>query len=135
MQKYIGASSSIDYRLVLPERNESVMAFDIADPMVYLSATSLFKGYNFRNYASQIDCFPDDYFDVVMIDGRARPACIVHSASKVKLGGLLILDNAERSYYTSKTQGYLLDYACHEFYGAGPLTYSMWQTNIYVREG
>lgn len=46
--------------------------------------------------------FPDNYFDIVLVDGRSRPSCLFHSLNKVKKGGLLVLDNAEREYYLCK---------------------------------
>lgn len=125
----------IDYRLVLPELvKDSGWQGDPADPESYTSSDEPFYGYSFRKYVTQIDAFPNEYFDFILIDGRARPSCIKHSVPKVKVGGLLVLDNADRSYYTSKTQVYLQDFFLHEFYGVGPLVREMWKTNIYKRE-
>lgn len=72
---------------------------NIADPDDYVSDDDKYRGMSFINYASSIDEFPDEYFDVILIDGRARPSCFKHSEKKLKKGGYLILDNAERSYY------------------------------------
>ncbi len=129
----VGAAADIDYRLVQPEKNGLRETMDIADPMSYLSDDIAFRGYSFKNYASQIDAFPPDYFDLVVVDGRARPACILHSVSKVKVNGLLILDNADRQYYTTKTAEYLGNFDCSSFYGVGPAGYQMWRTNVYLR--
>lgn len=123
----------IDHRLVLPEPEENKEAQDIADPNLYLSEDILFKGYNFRNYVCQIDSFPDDFFDIVLIDGRARPACIMHSVVKVKRGGMLILDNSERDYYLSKTRNCLGSFDEKEFRGAIP-TNPLWSaTTIFTK--
>jgi len=92
---HLEISMEMDYRLVQPQKSVAKVSLDIADPLLYLSGDTRFQGYNFKNYASQIDTFPDEYFDVVLVDGRARPACIMHSAPKVKVNGLLILDNAD----------------------------------------
>lgn len=129
-----GAAADIDYRLVQPEKNDLGETMDIADPMSYLSDDSAFRGYSFKNYASQIDAFPSDYFDLVLVDGRARPACIMHSVPKIKVNGLLILDNAERLYYTEKTSVYLEGFRRMSFDGAVPAAYHMSRTNVYVRE-
>jgi hypothetical protein len=129
----ICASENFDCRIVPPERAALSLTADPADPTSYLSTDPLFQGYTFKNYASQIDAFPDRYFDVVMIDGRARPSCIMHSAGKVRLGGLLILDNADRLYYTAKTKEFLEDFTCQQFYGVGPCGRWMWRTDIYTR--
>jgi hypothetical protein len=125
---------SIDYRLVLPELvKDSGWQGDPADPETYVSSDGAYHGYSFRKYVMQIDAFPDRYFNVVMIDGRARPSCIMHGAGKVRPGGLLILDNAERLYYTAKTQECLEDFTCQQFYGVGPCGQSMWRTDVYTR--
>lgn len=129
---YLDAASEIDYRLA-PEKSGAEVSFDAADPMLYLSDDTAFQGYSFRNYVSQVDASPNDYFDVVLIDGRARPACIRHSVPKIKVKGLLILDNADRAYYTAKTHVYLQNFCCYSFYGAGKGN-QMWGTNIYVRQ-
>jgi hypothetical protein len=127
-------TSKVDYRLVKPQKCIEKAILDIADPLLYLSDDTRFKGYNFKSYASQIDDFSDGYFDVVLVDGRARPASIMHSAPKVKVNGLLILDNADRLYYTQKTGPFLHNYRCLPYYGIGPVDYQMWGTNIYVRQ-
>jgi len=91
-------------QLIVPEliNNSSQIKLDASDPLHYYTTDENYLNYTFRNYASYIDNFPESYFDVVLIDGRSRPACLYHSLNKVKKGGLLILDNAEREYYLSK---------------------------------
>ena len=127
-------TSKVDYRLVEPQKHVEKGILDSADPLLYLSDDPRLNEYNFKSYASQIDGFPDGYFDVVLVDGRARPACIMHSAPKVKVNGLLILDNADRLYYTQKADSFLNKYRCLPYYGIGPAVYQMWGTNIYVRQ-
>jgi len=124
----------IDYRLVQMEPVEDKDIRDTANPNLYLSEDLSSVGYDFRNYVCQIDTFPHDYFDIVLIDGRARPSCIVHSVSKVKVNGLLILDNADRLYYTEQNHEYLQNFHHSSFYGIGPAAWSMWRTDIYVRK-
>lgn len=53
----------------------------------------------YAKYYSYIDQFPDASFDFVIVDGRARVECAQHSLPKLKSGGMLILDNAERLRY------------------------------------
>lgn len=124
---------SIDYRLVLPEPTANEEDLDIADPNLYLSEDVLYRGYNFRNYVCQIDSFPDKFFDIVLIDGRARPACIMHSVSKIKQGGWMVLDDAVRSYYTSESGVYLQHFKRLEFFGVRPTQTIMGRTDIYAR--
>ena len=51
-------------------------------------------GVNFESYVAAIDAYPDQTFDLVLIDGRARRACIEHALPKIKKGAFLMLDNA-----------------------------------------
>jgi predicted O-methyltransferase YrrM len=45
---------------------------------------------------ADVNDIDDDSLDVVLVDGRNRNNCLLNSISKLKKGGLLILDNAER---------------------------------------
>lgn len=47
-------------------------------------------------YACEIDKFPDEYFDLVLIDGRNRVNCFKHSDRVLKTGGYMMLDNSDR---------------------------------------
>lgn len=50
-------------------------------------------------FVDSISEFPDYYFDLVVVDGRARMACMLKSRSKVKLGGIILLDDSQREHY------------------------------------
>lgn len=52
-----------------------------------------------RPYNKVIDNFVDNYFDLILVDGRDRVKCIESSIPKLKSGGWLVLDNSEREYY------------------------------------
>jgi len=52
-----------------------------------------------RSYHWFCDNFPDDYFDLILVDGRNRKACLINAVRILKPGGVLMLDNAERDYY------------------------------------
>jgi hypothetical protein len=49
-----------------------------------------------EDYIGAIDEFADGSFDIVIVDGLYRPECLVRGASKVKPGGLLILDDTDQ---------------------------------------
>lgn len=83
---------------------ELVSPADPSEPVHYASTDKASKGKNFKAYATVIDNFDDSYFDTVLVDGRARTACLHHAVPKLRSGGLLILDNAERAHYTEKNQ-------------------------------
>ncbi len=130
---YVGPCASLDYRLVLPEASSPGSPGDISDPTAYRSSGPEYLGKTFRAYASLIDAFPDGTFDLVLIDGRARPSCLHHASPKVRPGGLLVLDDAERPHYLARTGGLLAAFEAHSFPGTGPFADQMWRTDVYVR--
>lgn len=97
----------------------------------YGSTDARYRGLSFIDYASHIDQFPDDYFDLVIIDGRARPSCFAHAHRKVRDGGWVVLDNSERSEYHSILE--LADVAgwqTHHCLGPGPYVPYFWRTTF-----
>jgi predicted O-methyltransferase YrrM len=108
--------------------------FDPSDPERYHSGSSVQGGHLFRSYAEHIVPFPGDHFDIVVVDGRARPACLRLALPKVKPGGLLVLDNAERPWYARARA--LVDAAGWprtDHAGPGPYLQHFWQTVIWRR--
>lgn len=128
---------SFDYRLIQPVPLEDApqTLLDPSDPSNYLSADSAFLNYSFKAYVTAIDDFPDKHFDVVVIDGRARPSCVVHSITKLKVGGVLVLDNADREYYLAKTRPFLRNFSERKFIGFAPGLSGYTQTNVYEKLG
>lgn len=55
-------------------------------------------------YDSEIKKYPNEYFDVVLVDGRRRNMCAKAAISKIKPGGMLILDDSERPRYRNTHQ-------------------------------
>ena len=134
MKKKITSNQPIDYRLIIPDSTKhNNLGFDPSNPENYVSANDLYRAYEFGNYVTQIDVYPDGHFDLIVIDGRARPSCIKHSIKKVKIGGYIILDNSDREYYLTKTNIYLKNFFKVEFYGAIPGNTFFSKTNIYMK--
>ena len=128
----ISNMENIDYKLIEPETNRRRSdVSDPSDPESYLSSTSNEQSY--YKYVSIIDQYEDNYFDIVLVDGRARPSCIKHAVSKVKIGGLLILDNSDRDYYLSKTSQYLNNFQRVVYTGAVPLSPQFSETSIFKK--
>jgi len=69
------------------------------NPDDFISSGPEYAGKNFEQYARSIDAFPDNYFDIIIVDGRARPSCIKQGIPKLKKNGWLIINNTERKYY------------------------------------
>lgn len=85
---------------------------------------------NFKQYVHAIDNYPDNYFDVVFVDGRSRNACIRESIKKIKKGGFLILDNSERPEYSEGIS--LLDhFKCEKFFGMGFYNHYKWESRVW----
>jgi hypothetical protein len=83
--------------LIRPEKiSDTAFSSDRAD---YRSSAQGFSGKTFHEYVLSIDDYPEGCFDLIMIDGRARPSCFVHALSKVKNQGYIIWDNTERQNY------------------------------------
>lgn len=108
---------------------------DAAEPSHYFTTDEHYLKNHFKNYAQSIDGFQDEYFDVILVDGRSRPACLAHGMSKVKIGGLLVLDNSDREYYLEKIgieiqKKFVL---IHNNQGASPYSVPFCQTTIWKR--
>jgi hypothetical protein len=122
-----------DYRLIEPEifSSEQVFELDPSDPDKYVSSD--YDDKIFKRYVCQIDTFSDQSFDIILIDGRARPSCIKHSTSKIKVGGFIIVDNSERDYYFIKTNKFLTNFKRLSFTGIAPCAFSYSRTDIFQR--
>jgi predicted O-methyltransferase YrrM len=76
-----------------------------------------------HRYAKRIDEFPDDAFDLVLLDGEDRDSCIRAAARKVQCGGFVVLDNADYEFDTAALNG---DEQRSTFNG-------VWRTDICIR--
>ena len=122
-----------DYRFVPPEYI-GYHLFDISNPNSYASLDELYPCHSFWEYCNQIQSFPDNYFDYILIDGRARPSCIKHSCQKVKIGGFLILDNSDREYYLKISSKFLHGYDRITFWGIVPEARWFCETSFFRRK-
>jgi hypothetical protein len=65
-------------------------------------------GLDFTNYVAAIDG-ADEEFDLVVVDGRARVACVRRALPRLAADGLLVLDNANRAEYSNVVNDRSLD--------------------------
>ena len=119
--------------LVLPVKRTSSSMADPSDPEAHASSDDTFVNYDFSEYAGAIDKFPDGYFDLVVVDGRARPSCIKHAVSKLKKRGYLLLDNADREHYAKAIRLYMTEGFRNEISTFGPTSYSLDFTQTIIR--
>ncbi|MBX3728486.1 MAG: class I SAM-dependent methyltransferase [Candidatus Sumerlaeia bacterium] len=96
------------------------------------STVPAYRGMNFRNYVSMIDEFADATFDLVLVDGRARNACVRAAWPKVRPGGWLVLDNSERPKYRDAL-AHLAPHPRHDFPGLSPYQYDPTRTSAWQK--
>jgi hypothetical protein len=109
-------------RLVEPEPSKIIDTW-------YTTTDARYVGFSFERYVKMIDEYSDGYFDVVFVDGRARPGCMKHAISKIKNGGYLILDNSERTEYKA---GWNLVQEWNDLAICGPGPYSTISTETRI---
>lgn len=97
----------------------------------YISSDESYNGKSFEAYVKTIDNFQDDHFDVIIVDGRARPSCVLHSLKKLKRGGYLVVDNSERWYYLSGFD--FKNWKSWVFFGPVPYNYNFSKTSIFQK--
>jgi hypothetical protein len=51
-------------------------------------------------YIAKINSFPEGYFDMVVIDGRARHRCFIEVGKRLKPNGILVIDNSDKDRTT-----------------------------------
>ena len=64
----------------------------------YASEKEGWRGRSFKQYASAIDTEPGQ-FDLIVVDGRARAACLAHAVKKLAPDGMILFDNSGRERY------------------------------------
>ncbi|PSL12343.1 FkbM family methyltransferase [Marinobacterium halophilum] len=74
-------------------------------------------------------------FDIAFVDGRDRVNCLRNVVPSLKDGGVVILDNAERSAY-DEGSNFLLSQGFKriDFTGMGPINIVAWSTAVFYRE-
>jgi hypothetical protein len=77
--------------------------FHIVEPVesTHPSVPSAKEGHgnlDFADYVAAIDQV-DGAFDLVVIDGRAREACLARAVPRIKPDGIILFDNSHRARY------------------------------------
>jgi predicted O-methyltransferase YrrM len=93
-----------------------------------------YKNVHFENYVKTMLKYSNN-FDLIFIDGRARPAAIELAHSKVNDGGIIVLDNSDRPRYSQAIQ-YLLKNQWKVLKTSGPVSYGegMGETTIFYEK-
>jgi hypothetical protein len=78
----------------------------------------------------------DDFapFDIIVVDGVYRPACLGHAPSMLSSGGVIILDDAQRAeYVTARQQLKLRGFKSIDFWGPQPVSKHEGCTTVFYR--
>ena len=121
---------NVSYFLLEPENDPGYALKSSANPDDYISGDENAVGRKFEQYVKKIDEYPDEYFDIILIDGRARPSCIAHGMKKLKSQGFLVIDNSERNYYFKNFEFCSSHWERKDFPGPSPYSYHFSQTTF-----
>lgn len=86
--------SNVNYILISPDRPESKKKIENRCKAEFDS-----ENMNYKAYFEYMSSFPENHFDFILIDGRARVECSRRAIDILKSGGIFILDNSERTRY------------------------------------
>ncbi len=90
---------NVDYKEIPGEGIADWEEKDYRNPDDFVSGDIGSAGLSFERYVKAIDPYPEESFDIVVVDGRARNGCVKHAITHVKRGGYLVVDNSDREYY------------------------------------
>ncbi|MDG2004820.1 MAG: class I SAM-dependent methyltransferase [Novosphingobium sp.] len=87
----------------LAELGNATVELAPADPQPvsdqrYHSGKSGYRGQSFQSYVEAIDRHPGK-FDLIIVDGRARAACLMQSIDRLADDGMIVFDNSHRGRY------------------------------------
>lgn len=86
--------ANVDFRIVEPVPS--------ATPVVGSQKEGA-AGLDFADYVASIDDVPGD-FSLIVIDGRAREACLERARHRLEPGGVIVFDNTRRRRYREAIQ-------------------------------
>ena len=128
-----GQSARIEYLLIEPQSDPGFGKKRFQNPDDYVSSDEHYKGMSFERYVKAIDSYPDNHFDVIIVDGRARPSCIKHALPKLKRNGWLVVDNSDRSYYLEPFSFGKNDWKVLTFEGPVPFMKGFSRTTLFQK--
>lgn len=119
--------------IVPPQEDPTTIMKSPADPASFVSGAEQLRGFDFSEYVKTVAAFDDGWFDVVLIDGRARPSCFAHALPKVGKGGYIIWDNTERSHYSPAMSMAASGFSFFDFPGPSPYVDFFTRTSVWQR--
>ena len=102
---------------------------DLANAAVLWRSLDLSDG---EAYVSAIEEYDDECFDIVIVDGRRRVECVRRAMSKVRPGGVLVLDDSDRPKYGA-ARTVLAGWSPRDHFGLVPCKDRPGTTTIFTR--
>ena len=88
---------------------------------------------NHQDYANSINQFSDNYFDLIVIDGKySRLMCAKNAIGKIKKDGIVILDNSDWYPNSAKLLRENFDSIQIDFYGLRPSKTNAAVTSFFI---
>lgn len=91
-----------------------IMARESRSPRI-ASSREGYRNLDFFEYVMSID--DHDKFDLIVIDGRARVACLERALNHLNEGGIVLLDNVQRRRYWKAIRALKGRYQTHAVFG------------------
>lgn len=89
---------------------------------------------DYSSYANEILKYEDNFFDVIIIDGRNRNRCAENCSSKLKENGMIIFDNTDREKYNAGIEFLRSqNFKRIDFYGMTPCYHYKTCTSIFFK--
>ena len=88
-----------------------------------------YRGLDFEHYVGAIDTLEGD-FDVVVIDGRSREACLNKALERLAPGGIILFDNTNRRRYRAALARYNAKITRETSWGLTPIL--MWPSHTSI---
>ncbi len=126
--------SNCEFNIVEPITSMNNSDNDTSNPESFISENLDYSDKSFERYTKEINKFEDNYFDMIIIDGRARPSCFKYARSKLKTNGFIVLDNSERKHYK-----YIFEelknssWKMIKLNGPGPINHYFWDTTVWEK--
>lgn len=89
----------VEYHLIKAEENVPQQHLSSEAQVFLTEAEFPVPDELFKTYSDFVLQFDDESFDFILVDGRARRTCALNAMTKLRSGGLLVLDNSERHRY------------------------------------
>lgn len=119
--------SNVKLDLIPPEKVNNLISYPIIS-----QSSPIWKNYDFTKYVHSINSYENNYFDLIVVDGRVRIECLQISLNKLKSGGYLLFDNSERERYQNELSK-LNSWIVYRNYGPVVQEYSFSETTIFKK--